>query len=201
MPIPYPDVTGALIAGGRARRLGGQVKGLLTAGGVPLAARTLALFGELFGASLVVANEPGPYLPLGARVVPDVLPDRGAPGGLHAALTAAATGWVFAAACDMPFVSARGIGLLWERRAGAAVVPSWGGRLQPLHGLWWRGCLPAVERAILAGPPSLWALAQAVGAVVVEEREWRLIDPEGRAFENVNTAEDVARLGLGLPRG
>ena len=32
MPPRYPDVTGALIAGGRATRLGGAVKGLLEQG-------------------------------------------------------------------------------------------------------------------------------------------------------------------------
>ena len=140
----------------------------------------------------------GPYLPLGAPVVGDVIPDRGAPGGLHAALHAAATPWVFAAACDMPFVSEAGVALLSARREGApAVVPRWGGRFEPLHALWSRACLPVFERALRAGDPSLHELARLAGAVEVEEAEWRLVDPAGRAFENANTPEDVARLGLG----
>lgn len=197
MAFPDPLVTGALVAGGRARRMGGAVKGLLRVEGEPLAARTLRLFGRLFGAALVVANEPAPYLALGAPVVGDVIPDRGAPGGLHAALHAAATPWVFAAACDMPFVSEAGVALLSARRAGAlAVVPRWGGRFEPLHALWSRECLPALERALREGEPSLQALVRLVGARVVEEDEWRAVDPAGRAFENVNTPEDAARLGL-----
>lgn len=197
MALPDPLVTGALIAGGRARRMGGVVKGLLRVGGEPLAARTLRLFGRLFGAALVVANDPGPYLPLGAPVVGDVIPDRGAPGGLHAALHAAASPWVFAAACDMPFVCEAGVALLATRREGAlAVIPRWGGRLEPLHALWSRRCLPALERALREGEPSLQQLARLVDARVVEEAEWRAVDPQGRAFENVNTPEDAARLGL-----
>lgn len=197
MPNPYPDVTGALVAGGRATRLGGIAKGMLRVDGEPMAGRTLRLFGRLFGAALIVANDPAPYARLGAPVVADRIPGRGSPGGLHAALHAAATPWVFAAACDMPFVSAAGVALLAARREGAlAVVPRWAGRLEPLHALWSRECLPALEAALREGEPSLQELAALVGARIVEESAWRMIDPDGRAFENVNTPEDAARLGL-----
>ncbi|HET7826764.1 MAG TPA: dipeptidase, partial [Anaeromyxobacter sp.] len=195
-----PDCTGALIAGGRATRLGGVAKGLLRAGGIPLAARTTALFRELFGAALVVANDPGPYADLGAPVVPDRIPDRGAPGGLHAALSAAETGWVFAAGCDMPGLDARAIAFLAERRDGAdAVVVRFRGRLEPLHAFWSRRCLPALERLLRDGEPSLRDLAAAVDARVVDEGEWRAVDPDGRAFDNVNTPDDARRLGLEAP--
>ena len=199
MALPDPLVTGALVAGGRARRMGGAVKGLLQVEGEPLAARTLRLFRRRFAGALVVANDPGPYLGLGAPVVGDRIPGRGAPGGLHAALHAAPTPWVFAVACDMPFVSEAGVALLTERRAGAAaVVPRWGGRFEPLHALWSRECLPALERALLEGEPSLQELVALVGARIVEESAWRHVDPDGRAFENVNTPEDAARLGLAV---
>jgi molybdopterin-guanine dinucleotide biosynthesis protein A len=193
------DCTGALLAGGRGARLGGVPKGLLTVDGESIAARTLQLFGELFGASLVVvAGDPSPYRALGAVVVSDRLRGKGAPGGLHAALHAAATGWIFAAACDMPFLRAEPIHLLAGRRAGvAAVLVRWGGRLQPLHALWSRACLPALEALLTAGDPSLKDLARSVPVHVVEEAEWRQVDPEGRALENANTPGDVLRLGLG----
>jgi len=197
MALPYPDVTGALLAGGSARRLGGVAKGLLRKDGEPLVARSLRLFGRLFPASLIVANQPAPYARLGVPVVGDRIPGRGAPGGLHAALHAAATPWVFTAACDMPFLSEAGVALLCARREGAlAVVPRWGGRLEPLHALWSRACLPALERALADGEPSLRALAALLDARIIEESAWRMIDPDGRAFENVNTPEDAARLGF-----
>jgi molybdopterin-guanine dinucleotide biosynthesis protein A len=192
--------TGALVAGGRGSRLGGTPKGLLRVAGEPLAARTLRLFGGLFGASLVVANDPTPYAAFRVPIVPDVVPGRGAPGGLHAALAAARTEWVFTAGCDMPCLAEAPIRWLWDRRAGApAVAVVWRGRLQPLHAFWSVACLPAVDRLLRAGQPSMWQLATAVGARFVPEEEWRAVDPEGRAFENVNTPDDVARLGLALP--
>jgi molybdopterin-guanine dinucleotide biosynthesis protein A len=179
--------------------MGGVPKGLLRAGGEPIAARTIALFLRLFGRAVVVANDPGPYAALGAPVIPDLLPGRGAPGGLHAALAAAETPWVFAAACDMPFLDARAIAFLAERRAGAdAVLVRAAGRLEPLHAFWARTCLPTLERLLAAGEPSLRDLARHVNARVVEEEEWREVDPAGRSLENANTPEDAARLGLVL---
>lgn len=197
MAATYPDITGALVAGGQATRLGGAVKGLLVLDGEPIAARSLRLFGRLFEGSMVVTNDPSPYAALGAPLVGDRLPGRGAASGIHAALAAAGTPWVFAAACDMPFLSEQGVALLASKRAGAAaVLPRWGSRLEPLHALWSKACLPIIEQALSEGEPSLMALARLVGARVVEESEWRMIDPDGRAFANVNTPEDAARLGL-----
>ena len=195
-----PDCTGALLAGGRAVRLGGLPKGLVLRDGEPILARSLRVFGSLFAERLVVANDPAPYTGLEARVVPDALPGKGAPGGLHAALLAARTDWVFTAACDMPFLAEGPIAWLSRRRAGCrAVAVVWQGRLEPLHAFWSRGCLPAFERMLGSGEPSLWALATAVEARFVAEEEWREVDPEGLSFANVNTEEEAARLGLKVP--
>jgi molybdopterin-guanine dinucleotide biosynthesis protein A len=198
-PPLLPDCTGALVAGGQATRLGGVAKGLLRVGGEAIAGRTVRLFADLFAASLVVANEPGPYAGLGAPVISDAVPGKGAPGGLHAALAASRTGWVFTAGCDMPFLSRGPIEWLAARRSAPAVAVIWRGRLEPLHAFWSRECLPLVERMIRSGDPSMWKIATACGARFVGEAEWREVDPDGRAFENANTPEDVVRLGLAGP--
>ncbi len=198
---PLPDCTGALVAGGHATRLGGTAKGLLRVGGEPIAGRSLRLFRALFGASLVVANDPSPYRDFGAPVVGDLVPGKGAPGGLHAALSAARTRWVFTAGCDMPFLSAGPIAWLAARRDAPVVAVIWRGRLEPLHAFWSVDCLAAVERLLAAGDPSMWKIATACGAHFVPEEEWRTVDPAGRSFENANTPADVARLGLGEERG
>jgi molybdopterin-guanine dinucleotide biosynthesis protein A len=196
----FPDCTGALLAGGQAVRLGGVPKGLLRVGGEPVARRAQRLFERLFAETVIVANQGEAYSALGARTVPDLLPDRGAPGGLHAALAAARTGWVFTAGCDMPFLGEGPIAWLAERRAGArAVAVLWRDQLQPLHAFWSRECFAVVDRLLRQGTPSMWRIATAVGARLVPEAEWRTVDPLGRSFENVNTPADALRLGLTLP--
>jgi molybdopterin-guanine dinucleotide biosynthesis protein A len=194
------DCAGALLAGGRARRLGGVAKGLVRVGNEPVAARTARLLASLFEEVLLSTNDPAPYASLGLPAVPDRLPDKGAPGGLHAVLSAARAGWVFVAACDMPFVSEAGIRLLAARREGAEVVlVRWRGLREPLHAFWSRACLPIIEARLAAGDPSLQELAAAVRCTELSEDEWAAVDPEGRAFANVNTPEDAARLGAVLP--
>jgi len=191
---------GALVAGGAGKRLGGVAKGLLTVDGEPIAARTARLLARLFDEVLLSANDPAPYAFLGLAAIPDRLPGRGAPGGLHALLEAARAPWVFTAACDVPFVSEAGIRLLAARRGGGdAVVVRWGGHLQFMHALWSRACLGPLARLLAAGDPSLYDVAAAVRLVEVGEADWAAVDPSGRAFENANTPEDLARLGLALP--
>jgi molybdopterin-guanine dinucleotide biosynthesis protein A len=192
------DCTGVLVAGGRAARMGGAPKGLLRVGGEPIAARSVALFRSLFGRAMIVTNDPAPYAALGAPTVADVVAGRGAPGGLHAALAAAETGWVFAAGCDMPFLDAGAITFLAARRRrelDAVLVRTHAG-LEPLHAFWSRACLPILEGLLAAGQPSFRDLAAAVRADVVEEAEWRTVDPALRSLENANTPADVERLGL-----
>jgi molybdopterin-guanine dinucleotide biosynthesis protein A len=197
---PVPDCTGVLLGGGRALRLGGTPKGLLRLAGMPIAARSLDLFRELFGEALVVANDPEPWRDLGAPVVPDVLPGKGAPGGLHAALSAARTGWVFVAGCDMPFLAEGPIRHLAGLRAGATAVVVRGERgIEGLHAFWSRAALPVIDRMLREGDPSIRAIADAVGARVVTAAEWSAVDPGGRSFANANTPDDLVRLGLERP--
>jgi molybdopterin-guanine dinucleotide biosynthesis protein A len=49
------------------------------------------------------------------------------------------------------------------------------------------------------GDPSLRAIAAALGARVVTAGEWRDVDPDGRCLENVNTPDDLRRLGIEPP--
>jgi molybdenum cofactor guanylyltransferase len=199
-PPRLSDCTGVLVAGGQATRLGGLAKGLLQLSGEPILARALRLFEGLFAETLVVANDTATYGAFAARIVPDLVAGKGAPGGLHAALAAARTDWIFTAACDMPFLAAAPIAALAAERAGApAVAVVWRGHLEPLHAFWSRACLPTVDRMLREGDPSMWKIATAVGARFVSEERWRAVDPDGRAFANANTIDDLEKLGLGVP--
>jgi molybdopterin-guanine dinucleotide biosynthesis protein A len=45
-----------------------------------------------------------------------------------------------------------------------------------------------------AGQLSLHGLAEEVGAEILDEAQWRAIDPSGVAFANLNTLEEYAAL-------
>ncbi|MFL5359055.1 molybdenum cofactor guanylyltransferase [Archangium sp.] len=196
----YPEVTLAIIAGGRGERLGGVAKGLLEVEGRTVVERVLGL-GRLFGDVLLVANDAAPYVRFGVRTVADVVRGRGAPGGVHAALVGAETEWVLAVACDMPFVSEAAVRVLLDARTPEvdAVGFRVAGRVEPLLALY---------RKTLAGPwgetlrtrePSLRQLLSGSRTKLLPEAALRAVDAELRAVISVNTPGDAVRHGATLP--
>ena len=196
----WADVTLAILAGGRGERLGGVAKGLLVVEGEPVLARVLAL-GPRFGDVLLVANDAAPYVRFGLRAVADVLPGRGAPGGVQAALAGARTAWVLAVACDMPFITAAAVAVLLEARAPGvdAVAFQVGGRVEPLLALYRQTLAGPWGEALRDAEPSLRALLARSSARLLPEDALRAVDPGLRAVVSVNTPEDLVRHGASLP--
>jgi molybdopterin-guanine dinucleotide biosynthesis protein A len=183
-------LTFVVLAGGRGSRLGGAVKGLIRLGGERIVDRLLALGAEW--PSWLVANEPGPYEDVPVPVVADVVPGRGAPGGVVTALAVAGTEWVLTVACDMPFVTRAAIDALLAAAAPDVDVVCFerGGRLEPLLGLYRRALLEDWA-AKLDEQPSLQRLIRSV-------RHRALTPGDGRVLDSLNTPEDLARAGLSL---
>ncbi len=112
----HKRILGAILAGGRATRMGGAVKGLIDSGG----GRTVVqrLLDELARAGIeevvISANDPAPYAYLGLPIVPDLRPDAGPLGGIEAVLAWSLTppGRFDAALflpCDLPAIGAKEI--------------------------------------------------------------------------------------------
>lgn len=198
----HGDVTLAVVAGGRGERLGGVAKGLLEVEGRPALERLLDLAPALGLADVVlVANAQEPYARWGLRTVADVVPGKGAPGGVHTALVAARTPWVLAVACDMPFVAPEAARVLLEARGPEvdAVLFEVSGRPEPLLAVY-RSALADAWGAVLAREnPSLRALLAGCRARVLPEAALRAVDAEARSVVSVNTPEDLVRLGVKRP--
>ena len=99
-------ITAILLAGGRARRMGGQDKGLIDLAGRPLAAHVLAGITPQVGQVLINANRNRErYAALGSSVISDSMEGFLGPlAGLLAGMEAAATPLVVSVPCDSPFV-------------------------------------------------------------------------------------------------
>lgn len=194
MTPPDRAVLGALIAGGRARRLGGRPKGLLRLDGEALIDRLAALLAARCDRVIIVGDPAGPYAGRGLPVIADRL-DAGAPGGVHTALCEAAEaaeagdGWIWTLACDLPRLDGPTLDALWRRRAGHAALYRAAGRLQPLAALWHTAARPTFAAAFAAGRPGFDPLVAALDAAIVEAA-----DPA--PFANANTPADCRALGL-----
>jgi len=170
----------------------GANKALLEVGGQGMLRRTAALLRPLVDDLFLVADDPAPYAGLGLPVHPDLLPGRGALGGIHAALTHAAHPRVLCAACDMPLISAGVLELLLGAEdADDALLPRVGGWGEPLLAVYGRGALPAIERALLAGRLRVVEALAGLRVSYLEEDRLAAADPGGRSFVNVNTPGEL----------
>lgn len=190
MRIPMPA---AVLAGGASLRMGRPKAELAYGAGTLLEFQTTRL-AELFDGVLVVAKAPPPS-PGPARVVLDRSPQHAAIHGLVRALEEAEDR-VFVLGVDLPAVPPALLRAIAERSLASeapAVVPRADGCLQPLAAVWRRRVLAAALSRIAAGHLSLHGVAEAVGAEILEEPQWRAIDPSGAAFANLNTLEEYAK--------
>jgi len=98
------DITGLILAGGRATRMGGVDKGLQAHQGIPLAMFTLLRLQPQVGHVIVNANRNlGAYESMGVPVWPDALPDYPGPlAGMLAGLEHCETAWLLTVPCDTP---------------------------------------------------------------------------------------------------
>lgn len=177
----------AILAGGRARRMGGHPKGLICVDGVAIVDRLLAMAAALQAEAVLVGDHAAAYADRGAPILPDVIPDRGPPGGVLTALQGA-PGWTAVVALDLPFLDAAFLLDLLDNAADVdAILPTHAGRLQPLAGWWHPRAVPALTRLLTDGAPGFNRITQ-----VLTVR--RVPCPDPRPFTNLNTPADVARV-------
>lgn len=144
---------------------------------------------------LLVTNTPELYNDLDIRHTRDHFVGKGPLAGLHAGLLAARCEWALAVACDMPLVDHGLVRYMTVLSPGYdAVVPRRDGALEPLHALYSKGCLPAIEKRLAADDLRLISFYADVRIRYVAAAEIAIFDPQGRSFSNANTPEDWRQL-------
>jgi len=185
--IPRRQLTGAIIAGGRARRLNGLAKGLVSVGGEPIMARQLRLLGDRCSNTFIIGDPSGPYADQGVPVHPDVLPDKGPPGGVHSALSRAATPWVIILGCDLPYLTEALIDGLCVAGDHEVCLYRAGGRRQPLVSCWRQSLAPRIGEILGNSSPGFAGLTASL-------RVRELEGVAAEAFFNLNTPADLAQV-------
>ncbi len=184
-------VSVAIQAGGRSERIG-RDKALVPLAGRPLIVHILERSAPLGDEVLVTTNSPDAYAFLGVRLVADERPGAGALAGLQTALRAARHDVVLVLACDLPFVCVPLLEHMLGLAAQAdAVVPRWRGELEPLHAVYRRTCLPAIDLALAEGRQRMISFLPAIRATIIEEDQVAVFDPLGLTFFNINTPDDL----------
>lgn len=188
------DLSVAIQAGGESRRMG-RNKALVQFLGRPLIERVVARLSGIAAEVLVTTNQPGALTFLNLPCFEDLLPGMGALGGLYTALSCASFPYVGVVACDMPFANSRLLAAEWEMLVTGSddvVIPGSVEGLEPLHAVYRRQtCLPAIQTALAAGERKVISWFPNVKVRVLSPAEWQAYDPEGQAFININTPEEL----------
>lgn len=169
----------------------GRPKALLPFGGEPLIVHIVDGLRRLFDDILVVAapDEELPELP--ATVVRDEVAYQGPVAGIYYGLRAAKEEIAFVTSCDVPFLNLSLISYLVSQISDYdVVVPSWHGRLQPLHAVYRRSVAPLLAEQLERGELRPILLYRKVRTREILEEEIGRFDPEGLSFLNMNTPED-----------
>ncbi len=184
-------LTGIVLAGGLSSRMG-RDKASLPWGGTDLLHTVLGTLAPVCRRLIVVSNAARAVRLAGVTVVADRFQGCGPLAGIHAGLLAAPDGYCFVTACDMPYL--RGDAAAWMADAAAgydAAVPLVDGHYNPLHAVYHRRCLPAVEALLASGRYRVIDFYPQVRLRAVSGEELARFDPELRMLDNINTPEDL----------
>jgi molybdopterin-guanine dinucleotide biosynthesis protein A len=129
----------------------------------------------------------------------DLYKDRGAYGGVHAALAHTSTEWAMILACDFPFITAEMLKRLSTFISDDfdAVAPVQSeGKVQPLCALYRRAsCLVAAEGPLLGNrsTPPVRSIFEKVRTRLVQFEELADLPGSANFFLNMNAPEDYER--------
>lgn len=201
MPGATNEVTfeGFILAGGVSSRMR-RAKHLLDFGGLPLIVLTSGVVAPLVQRVTVIGAN-AYTVPAGIVVIPDdhfasrseINRSNGPLDGIATALAHSRSTWNLILACDMPYLSAEWLGWLLNRAVNStaeAVVPRTKRGLEPLAAVYRRDCQRKIVEELSRGVRKATDALKQVDLEILNETEWREMDPDGLVLKNMNTPAD-----------
>ena len=202
-PVPKTvadQITGVILAGGRATRMGGIDKGLIPINGRPMISWVIGVLRPQVGELLVNANRNlDDYRALGFPVIDDGDREfRGPLAGIASGLRAAASKYVVFAPCDSPLACGDLVSRLYSALSGEGAriaVAHDGERLQPVFALLDSDLLDDLMRYLDSGGRKIdrWYAEQ--GCVRAD------FSDVAASFANINAPDDRRSLERMLGQG
>ncbi|MGB7802758.1 MAG: molybdenum cofactor guanylyltransferase MobA [Buttiauxella sp.] len=184
------EVTGVVLAGGRATRMGGRDKGLICLNGRPLVEHVIRKLASQVNNVVISANRNiDAYQSLGLPVLSDTLPDFPGPlAGMLSAMQKLDGEWFLFCPCDTPNIPDHLVEKLWEQKGGSCAV--WvndGERDHPTLALMHKKLAASLENYLASGERRvMYFLRQSGGRAV-------LFPNQMQNFINVNSPDDLAQ--------
>lgn len=182
-------ITGVILAGGRATRMGGHDKGLIALNGEPLYLHVLSRLKAQVNEVMISANRnQAVYAQSGCRIISDF--DTSFPGplaGILSGLHASPSEWVAFVPCDVPALPCDLVNRLWQARGESnAAYATDGERPHPTLLLINKNLIESLETYLHLGNRKLMLFMEQVGANAVS------FSDQSQAFRNMNSPEDLS---------
>ncbi|QIG04489.1 molybdenum cofactor guanylyltransferase MobA [Proteus sp. ZN5] len=184
------NITGGILAGGQATRMGGADKGLQILHGQPLYRHIAQKLAPQVDSILISANRNlEQYRQSQYPVITDEIEGFSGPlAGMLTLLKQASTPWVAFVPCDVPYFPLNLVEKLYEQRGEAlAVYVDDGEREHPTLALLNRRIIPMLEAYLAQGDRKLMLFMKQINAHSV------LFADQAHAFINLNTPDDIEK--------
>ena len=189
------DITGIILAGGKSLRYG-RNKAMVEVDGTRLIERVISVMQPLFENLIIITNTPREYDYLQLPMHEDLIKGLGPLGGVYTGLETISGESGFFVACDMPFLQSDLIRHMVEIKGDFdAVVPKVDWKIEPLHAIYTRNCLPAIKKLIDAQGYQIIKFFDNIRVRYVKEEEIRSFDSRLKSFLNVNSPGEITGAG------
>lgn len=193
-PHTRPGIAGVILAGGRATRMGGQDKGLISIQGQPMVVRICEALRPQVDTLYINANRnQSSYSRLtGCTLVSDHIGHFAGPlAGMAAALNVCTLPYLVAVPCDSPFVAPDLVIRLYQalRQQQAEIAMTMqGDKAQPVFVMLSQHLLPSLTLFLESGGHKIinWYYQHRVAEVDFSDR--------AQMFENINTPQEQDRI-------
>ncbi|RJP55812.1 MAG: molybdenum cofactor guanylyltransferase [Deltaproteobacteria bacterium] len=187
-------MTGVILAGGKSKRMG-RNKAFLEINGQRMIDRIADIFEDTFEEVILVTNSLIEYLHLDLRIVTDLIPNKGALGGIYTGLFYASFQHIFVTACDMPFLNKGFIDYMLSKVGNFdAVVPLSSDGLQPLHAIYSKRCIRHIDALLELDDLKITGFYPKVRVREISLQEILSFDPKSSLFFNINTPDDMEKV-------
>ncbi len=174
-----------ILAGGKSSRMG-KDKALLSIDNDNFIKRLSETF-SFFQEKMIARGNKDSTADLTWPVIPDVYPDHGPIGGLHAALKNCRSEALFLTACDTPLIKPEVFWKLQDRMredVDAVIAVTEDGKYHPLCGIYKKQVADLVEEQILGGDNRIRHVLKRIRVEYVQ------LNAEEDGLYNINTPED-----------
>ena len=190
----FSGISGVVLTGGKSSRYGIN-KAYVKVCGTPMIVKVIDVMRQLFKNIVLITNDPEEYASLGLSMYEDIVKGLGPLGGIYTALMSIKEEAGFFVACDMPFIRKELIEYMIEVGSGFdAVVPRLEDKMEPLHAIYSKECIPAIKRVIDNGEFQVNKIYPKISIRYVDREEIARFDPEFKSFFNINRPDDLRRL-------